>query len=152
MSARANVRGGGGGAAAVSGGGGSGGGGGSSDASSARGAKAPRREYSASDYIPHHDSMPPLLSDSQLSINVVDSQGAIISSEPGPGKLRDEAVKAEKAALIAAAIGNIDEAEKKLVAADATARAAVANYDACKRRLHDLKTLLFDLNGGIVVK
>ena len=42
--------------------------------------------------------------------------------------------------------------EKKLVAADATARAAIANYDACKRRLHDLKTLLFDLNGGVVVK
>ena len=97
-------------------------------------------------YEPLPDSMPPLDSESQRSIVVIDSQG--ISSEAGPGVLRDQLAKAERDALVADARANVMQAEAALKDADAAVRAALVVQAARARKVNEMKQLLYDLTGG----
>jgi hypothetical protein len=100
----------------------------------------------SADYAPLPDSMPPLDSESQRSVVVIDSQG--ISSEAGPGVLRDQLVKAERDALVADARANVMQAEAALKVADAAVRAAQVVQAARARKVNEMKQLLYDLTGG----
>jgi len=100
----------------------------------------------AAAYAPLPDSMPPLDSESQRSIVVIDSQG--ISSEAGPGVLRDQLVKAERDALVADARANVMQAEAALKDADAAVRDAQVVQAARARKVNEMKQLLYDLTGG----
>jgi hypothetical protein len=93
------------------------------------------------------DSMPPLATESQQSVIVIDSQQGV-STEPGAGAQRDMLAKAERAALVSDARAHVAQATAALETADAAARAALAVQSDCSRRLGELKQLLFDLTGG----
>jgi hypothetical protein len=88
---------------------------------------ADEADYAAAVHGFSPSSMPPLATDSQRSIVVVDSQG--FSSEPGPGTARDECNMAEKAALIANARTDLARAE--------AAEPAEANCVQTPRRASD---------------
>ena len=92
----------------------------------------------AAAYLP--DSLPPLGTDSQLSVVVIDSQGGV-SSEPGPGAQRDSVAKAEKAVLVSDARAELARAEAALVDAEAVVRAR-------ERTVREMKQLVYDLTGG----
>ena len=89
-------------------------------------------------YEPLPDSMPPLDSESQRSIVVIDSQG--ISSEAGPGVLRDQLAELQPLCAV--------QAEAALKDADAAVRAALVVQAARARKVNEMKQLLYDLTGG----
>ena len=90
------------------------------------------------------DSTPALATASQQSIVVIDSQGDV-TSEPGPGALRDMQDKAERHALVADARAEVYVARAALAAADAVVVRALENQTACQQRLLASKQLLHDM-------
>ena len=82
----------------------------------------------------HADSLPPLGTESQQSVLVIDSQGDF-TSEPGLGTLRDLQNKAERHALVDDARTAVTEAKSAVAAADAVVVQALKNQTECKQRL-----------------
>ena len=95
---------------------------------------------------PLPDSMPPLDTDSQRSVVVIDSQG--VSPEAEPGAQRDMLAKAETNALVADACATLAEAEAAYKASEDAARAAQTVQCARARKLNEARQLLYDLTGG----
>jgi hypothetical protein len=102
-------------------------------------------EYVGPSMLP--DSMPPLGTDSQEPVIVIDSQGGT-TLEPGPGAQRDALLKAEKAALVADAQTNVAAALAALKEADDAVRSAQALQAARARKLNETRQMLYDLTGG----
>lgn len=101
---------------------------------------------SAASFVPPPDSMPPLDTDSQRSVVVIDSQG--VSSLAGSGAQRDMLAKAETNALVADARSSLAEAEAAYKAAEDAVRAAQTLQGARARKLNEARQLLYDLTGG----
>ena len=93
------------------------------------------------------DSMPPLATESQEPVVVINSQGDT-TLELGPGTQRDALLKAEKAALVADAHANLAAAQAALKEADNAVRSALAIQAARARKLNEAKQMLYDLTGG----
>ena len=94
-------------------------------------------------FAPPPDSMPPLDTDSQRSVIVIDSQG--VSSVAGSGAQRDMLAKAETNALVADARSSLAEAEAAYKAAADAVRTAQAVQGARARKLNEARQLLYDL-------
>ena len=94
-------------------------------------------------FAPPPNSMPPLDTDSQRSLIVIDSLG--VSSVAGSGAQRDMLAKAEKNALVANARSSLAEAEAAYKAAKDAVRAAQTAQGARARKLNEARQLLYDL-------
>ncbi len=117
---------------------------------SGRGTKRPSSEITTPEvniFFPFPDSMPPLSTDSQKSIVVIDSQD-MVSSEPGYGVQRDMLAKAEKMGMISDARLALQSAEAALIDADEMVRTALLQQEFCTRKLIKSRQLVFDLTGG----
>jgi len=98
-------------------------------------------------FVPLPDSMPPLDTESQRSVVVIDSQG--VTSEPGPGAQRDLLVKAEQNALVADARANVARAEPPCGTRRARAVGARRQLPARgRRRGRGRQRALLDAHGG----
>jgi hypothetical protein len=83
--------------------------------------------------------------ESQQSVVVVDSQG-VVTSELGPGALRDLQTKAERASHVADARADVVAARADVAASDAAVAAALGRQASCHQRLLASERLVYDMS------